>query len=139
MGVGPIEDISTRQTDGPSQWLRDHLNLIEEKVRTKAAELAARDGRENKVEPRDIAEAALLYAPGKPCPQSDTSPPPFWRRMALSITGVTLVTAALAIAFGLIGYFAGKDAPGAFDIAKIFAGAVVGSTGATLAANVKRD
>jgi hypothetical protein len=60
--------------------------------------------------------------------------------MALSITGVTLVSALLAVAFGIIDYLVGSQAAaqgaqfasGAFDIAKIFAGAVVGSTGTTL-------
>jgi hypothetical protein len=82
---------------------------------------------ENRVEPRDIAEAAILYA--QPCPQADTHAA-LWEENGTSITG-GLSSAALAIAFGFIGYLVGVQPPRralvlerAFDIAKIFAGAV---------------
>jgi hypothetical protein len=131
-------------SDGKSKWLEEHLKLIEKKIRTEADKIAEREGHGEDVEPGDIATAALLYAPGNQFPAGgDVLNIPFWRRMALSITGVTLVSGLLAIVFGVLGYFEknGQNpqlASGAFDIAKIFAGAVVGSTGSSLAAGTKR-
>jgi len=127
---------------GVSVWLADHLKVIEAKIKEKA-KATAEDENHDSVQPADIAAAAMLYAPGKEFPLAKGEADlPFWRRMALSITGVTLVSAALAVAFGVIGYYIGTKNPsaatGAFDIAKIFAGAVVGSTGASVAATVKR-
>ena len=62
---------------------------------------------------------------------------PFWKRMALSITGITMMSGSLAILFGIIGAISvttdNQITTGAWDIAKIFAGAVVGSAGSTLA------
>jgi hypothetical protein len=153
--VTESNDNPSQPSDDTSQWLAGHLETIKRKIRDEAAAIAKADGRENKVEPRDVAKAALRYAPGEAFPAEQESrlqiplemQIPFSKRMALSITGVTLVSALLAIAFGVIGYLVGtraaaqgaQFASGAFDIAKIFAGAVVGSTGATLAANTKRN
>lgn len=114
---------------------------IEAKIRKRADAMA--DSEKRPVEPRDIASAAMLYAPGLLYPDKKTELDiPFFRRTALSITGVTLISGLLAITFGLIGYFAAKGdqaiASGAWDIAKIFAGAVVGSTGSTVATTLKR-
>src|SRR6266704_3001955 len=108
----------SQPSDDTSQWLAGHLETIKRKIRDEAAVTAKADGRENKVEPRDVAKAALRYAPGEPFPTSEESNAPiplemqisFWKRMALSITGVTLVSALLAIAFGIIGYLVGTRA-----------------------------
>jgi hypothetical protein len=59
----------------------------------------------------------------------------FGRMILSSITGVTIISGILAIVFGLIGYFVGirgdvTSVQGFIDVAQIFAGAVVGSTGA---------
>jgi len=129
--------------DGSTQWLRDHLKEVEAKIRDRAKGIA--DDEKRPIEARDIATAAMLYAPGLQYPDKRSELDiPFFRRMALSITGVTLVSALLAIAFGVIGYYATKGnqpnlANGAWDIAKIFAGAVVGSAGSTVATTVKRS
>ena len=136
----PPLDIS----DGASQWLHDHLQSIEETIRKEAGQIAKSDGRD-KVEPRDIADAARLFAPGKQFPdRRDEIDIPFRKRMALSITGVTLVSSILALAFGAIGavaaYRGSTDfAQGVWDIVKLFAGAIVGSAGASVATNLKRD
>src|SRR6266481_3513434 len=90
-------------SDGVSSWLEDHLRLIETKIRNEADSIAKNEKHEG-VEPGDIASAAMLYAPGSQFPERrDELNIPFWRRMALSITGVTLVSGVLAVIFGLIG------------------------------------
>jgi hypothetical protein len=114
------------------------LDVLEGKIRVEAKSRAEKENRKV-VEPADLAIAALTFAPGHRCSDDPGGANvPFWRRIAHSITGVTLIAGLLAISFGLIGYFAAKAqtgkelANGAWDIAKIFAGAVVGSTGAAI-------
>ena len=46
-------------SEGASSWLREHLNIIEERIFTEANELAKTAGR-NELEPADIANAAQL-------------------------------------------------------------------------------
>ena len=118
---------------GGSQWLDEHLDTLRQSIFKEASSRAKAKGHDEP-EPRDIAQAALLFAPGDPSPPYDR----FYSLTKIGITGVTLVSSLLAIAFGLIGMYqtrAGNAqmASGAFDIAKIFAGAIVGSTGATVA------
>lgn len=139
-------------------FLRAHLQSIEGRIRARARDLAKDDGRE-RVEVMDIAAAAKEYAPGRPVPEgragseevmvsevgidsierksSVQNPLTFKDRILSSISGITLISAALAILFGLIGYFGirtgAESVQGFIDIAQIFAGAVVGSTGAAVA------
>jgi hypothetical protein len=73
------------------------------------------------------------YAPGDPYPVNL----PWWSRVLESISGVTLLSAILAVAFGFIGLYlttkgAQGTATGYFDTMKLFAGAIVGSAGASL-------
>lgn len=140
--VSPPEGLSIQVselpeiTEGATLWLRDHLGEIKTKIVLYAKEIAQHE-HENENAPiaaRHVAAAALVFAPGKPIqaqPVDYENENAFWRRMGLSITGVTLVAGLLAIVFGLIGLAVkGNEslATGAWDIAKIFAGAVVGST-----------
>jgi hypothetical protein len=123
-------------------WLTAHLHVIEEKIRGQAKALADAEGRD-KIEPRDISAASMRYAPGDPFPDKQPADSlSFTQRILLSISGVTLMSGLLAIVFGLIGAWQTREnnpqmAAGAFDIAKIFAGAIVGSTGAAIASTVK--
>ena len=116
-------------TEGSSVWLSEHLQRVQDKIIERAGKLAERDNRTN-VEPRDVAEAVKAFAPGVVVPDVK----PWWRILSWSPT-ITTVSALLAIIFGVIGYFVlrnGKDATSLFDIAKVFAGAVVGAAGATV-------
>jgi len=88
---------------------------------------------ERSIQSKDVAQACAEFAPGNPFPTEQS----LGQRIASSITGITIISAILAIVFGLIGFLGlryggqGADTVKAFiDIAQIFAGAVVGSTGA---------
>jgi hypothetical protein len=133
------ENYEPQTSHGSTQWVDAHLNILRKSIYEEAASRAKADGRDQP-EPRDVAQAALSFAPGDRLPASGSAIPRF---AALGITGVTLVSCILAVVFGLIGVYqtrAGNDqiASGAFDIAKIFAGAIVGSTGATVSAARRR-
>jgi hypothetical protein len=123
--------------DPEEQWLMAHFAALEAKIKADAESRAKKGNRA--LEPADLANAALAFAPGFPFSDDlGSANLPFWRRMGLSLTGVTLVSGGLAVCFGVIGYFAAHNsslvgATGAWDIAKIFAGAVVGSTSAAVA------
>jgi hypothetical protein len=114
--------------------LDDHLQGIRSQILREAKYLASRSKRDQ-VAPLDVAEAAGKFAPGKRFPAE----PPFWQRIGSSLSAITLVSAALAALFALIGVVLNWQTGGAqagssgyFDIAKIFAGAIVGSSGANL-------
>ena len=108
------------------------------KIVEEAVALAAQDSRQT-VEPRDIAEATKTFAPGVEVSQlsrSATKVDPaasrrtFWLEILSWTPSITTVSALLAVVFGVIGWQA-KDSS-AFDIAKVFAGAIVGAAGATV-------
>ncbi len=82
-------------------------------------------------------EAAKRFAPGVRFPAA------FRERILASLSGMTLVSAALALVFGVIGVIGvlmghGASAAPYLDIVKLFAGAVVGSTGAGVALASRR-
>jgi hypothetical protein len=101
-----------------------------------ALQVADREGRRDEIQTRDVAQACIDIAPGRPFPVEQT----LGQRIGSSITGITVISAILAVIFGIIG-FAGLGRGGEeivkpfIDIAQIFAGAVVGSTGAAAVAS----
>jgi hypothetical protein len=128
--VGPSRTLS----EGASSWLREHLNIIEERIIAEAGELAKAAGR-NEIEPVDVASAAMSYAPGTRFPTIDEES--FGRRLVDSFSGITLLAAAMGLVFGIIGALRPAE-PEWFDMVKLFAGAVVGSAGAHVVSGMKR-
>jgi hypothetical protein len=125
--------------------LDDHMEFLKTKIKREASSIA--QSKDQNVGLSDIAEAVSRYAPGVPIStdrrKDDIS---FRRRFGAALTPVTVVSAFLAVVFGGIGLaivlWGGDNgsvqySQGAFDIAKIFAGAIVGSTGASIATNAK--
>jgi hypothetical protein len=114
------------------EWLDIHLKRIR-KLITEEALRIARDRDAKAPEGLDVAEAAKRFAPGVRFPAE----PSFWARTMASLNGVTVVSAVLALLFGIMGVLVGRGYLGAagttsgyFDITKLFAGAIVGSTSA---------
>jgi len=135
--VGVRPDRDSTETPGLSnasrEWLGEHFQSVQKRILQDAKALAQSDGREE-ILPTDVATAAGRYAPGHPFPEFTS----IWHRFASSISGITVVSAVLAVVFGLLGAMFtyksnGYSDGGYFDIVKLFAGAVVGSTGAGLA------
>jgi hypothetical protein len=125
-------------SQGTTAWLSDHLASIEAKIIDEARKLITNGATEQMA----VAEAARRYAPGDQFPENrDPKPTPFWSRIAESISGITLVTAVLAIIFGVLGLLDihgdKESAQRWIDVAKIFAGAVVGSAGVSAVSSAK--
>jgi hypothetical protein len=116
-------------------WLDGHLDDIRKKIEVRAQELA-RENERPRPELVDYSKAALEYTSDKPRP-ADMSR---WDRILSFLTNVTLVSTFLAIVFGVIGFLDHGSAAssGFIDIAKIFAGAIVGSTAATAVSRTAR-
>ncbi|AQQ68851.1 hypothetical protein Mag101_15335 [Microbulbifer agarilyticus] len=122
-------------------WLDDHLFEIREKIVVRAKELLA-DANNQLTKAAALSEAAKEYAPGMRFPDAQQSS---WRENILNqLSAVTLISALLAIVFGGIAFGISlaaeegepvPDVAGYIDLVKIFAGAVVGSTGAAVVAN----
>lgn len=121
-------------SEGASSWLREHLTIIEERIITEAGELAKTAGR-NEVDPADIANAAMNYAPGTRFPTADEKS--FGRRLLDSFSGITLLAAMMGLIFAIIGALRPAE-PEWFDMVKLFAGTVVGSSGAQVVSGLKR-
>lgn len=125
-------------------WLNEHLFEIREKIVARAKELLV-DANYELTKAAALSEAAMEYAPGKRFPDEER---PSWRESILSqLSAVTLISALLAIVFGCIAFGISiaaeegepvPDVSGYIDLVKIFAGAVVGSTGAAAVASHAR-
>jgi hypothetical protein len=114
------------------QWLEDHWKYIRQKIMEDASRMADSEHLDY-VEPAHVAEAAKKFSSAKALSSDKPSRfEGFW-----SAAGLTLISALLAIIFGALAYFAslqpnnGSAIASYGDIAKIFAGALVGSTGAS--------
>ena len=137
----------TKQMDAKLEnelWLDDHLFEIREKIIVRAKELL-HDADSELTKAAALSEAAKEYAPGMRFPDPKRHS---WRENILSqLSAVTLISALLAIVFGCIAFGISiaaeegepvPDVSGYIDLVKIFAGAVVGSTGAAVVANHSR-
>jgi hypothetical protein len=120
---------------GVEQFLDEHLASLRNKILQRAGQLAG-DQATMPVEPRFVVRATFELAPGELFPAEL----PWHRRVLESISGVTLLSALLMVAFGFLGMWvqAKGGAPGAansyFDTVRLLAGAIVGSAGAAVAA-----
>ncbi len=128
-------------TNGSKNWLEEHFKFVRKEIISYAKDLhetnksSNRVSTENPIEPKYISDATMRYAPGVPFPDEPT----FRERISASISGITIISAILVITFGFLGIFAmTRQTPNQatvtafFDIVKIFAGAIVGSTGAAV-------
>jgi hypothetical protein len=128
-------------------WLDNHLNEIRDKIVKRSKEILDENGPDITVASA-IAEAAKEFAPGSKFPLQFKQS--WWCDILSELSAVTLMSMLLAIVFGIIAYHistapagstgAGanpKDATSYIDLVKIFAGAIVGSTGAAVAASTK--
>ena len=126
--------------DGTKLWLQEHLDEIKKKIEARAEKIISGDGLSEQMA---VAKAAGEFAPGHEFIQPKEPPPiPFWSRISESFSGITLVSAALVVIFGLLGFYdhsAPDSAQRWLDIAKIFAGAVVGSAGASVISGTRKS
>jgi hypothetical protein len=114
-----------------------YLSSIKPRVVDRAKAIAEADGR-SELSAVDVFDALKEYVPGKPVSSDGTSMRFGWFNR--NVTGFIGITAGLAIVFGLMGVVpfikdVNKDylpvASGFLEIAKIFAGAIVGGAAAT--------
>jgi hypothetical protein len=128
-----------------SKVIEEQLNKIRERILKEAEASAASEDRDGP-ELEDIASAYLKYVPGTKAykeryPSLLSILGAFTERVFSSVTGLTLVTAILAVVFGILGFRATDTSTraGFLDICKILAGAVVGSTGTAAVGATRRQ
>lgn len=126
------------------KMISQHLRVVETQIWNHAEELAANE-QSDEVMPRHAFQAINDYAPGIKFTGPLVEKREVLRDIFTSTIGVSAILAVVFGAFGLIGFEAPANAGGevvqalaeqknAFiDIAKIFAGAVVGAAGASVA------
>ena len=126
--------------DGTSKFLQEHLDEIKKKIEARAEKLMSGDGLSEQMA---VAKAIEAFAPGHEFVRpTEPRPTPFWSRISESFSGITLVSAALVVIFGLLGFYDHSAADSAqrwLDIAKIFAGAVVGSAGVSVMSTSRKS
>ena len=131
--------------------LTAHLNSVRTAIKQRAQELAQgerlddRAASEAAVEIGHLARAINEYAPGRAV--TSVAPAGVWQRFLDSVSPVTIISAVLTIIFAAFGLWAilgpeaakGGGVQGAayLDIAKIFAGAIVGSASVAVASAVR--
>ena len=126
-----------RLSPGVQAFLDDHLAKIRERIIDEALRQGGDSPDRTAIEPMVIAEATKSFAPGDLVPIGGRRVSTM-QRLFEPVTGLTIVCAALAVVFGVLGLWADKaNAAGWLDVAKVFAGAVVGSTGAGVVSSVR--
>jgi hypothetical protein len=119
-------------TEGSQAWLREHLAEVERQIVREARQLAAEEGGKD-ILPKHVSQAAMRFAPGARYPDRIT----WWQSILASISGITIISALLALLFGILSVW-GPNSTGNIDIVKVFAGAIVGSTGAAVSTQLRK-
>lgn len=135
----PANALEALLSERCSAWLDEYLEGIRAEI-IKDASDTAKPSKGETIPPATVSESATKIARGRPCPELPIVPQPTkWERWGALLTNITLVSTILAIAFGLFGFTNPDPTAGAgyLDIAKIFAGAIVGSAGATAATSLR--
>lgn len=99
------------------QLVAMYFPLIKEKIYLKAEEMAT--GRPT---PKDFMAALQLYIPGEPFAPVKQR----WSWINQNVTGFMAITALMTVLFGVLGIVPQVKVDGFLEIAKIFAGALVG-------------
>ncbi|MHC4050551.1 hypothetical protein [Bradyrhizobium sp. 25ACV] len=115
-----------------------YIPPIKARVSSRATEIAKVHER-NEIDAQDAFDALREYIPGTPVPPATPAPREGWFNR--TFVGFTAVVALMTLAFGILGAIglatggnAEKATAGFLEIAKIFAGAVIGgAVGATTA------
>ena len=79
-------------------YLTDYFTGLTETIYNRALQIADLQGRRDNRQTKDIAQACNEIAPGRPFPES------IGHRITSSITGITVISAILAVIFGGIGF-----------------------------------
>src|SRR5215212_2536110 len=95
--------IESTEASPQEEFLESYLGDLAGTIRNRAKELA--DQQKRPVRVQDVAQASFEYAPGRRFPEGESTATEanLWQRITSSITGLTLVTAILAVTFGLLG------------------------------------
>lgn len=135
--------LDTEVGQASAGWVREYIDAVNRKIVLRAKTLAATTGApgsDTEIDPMSISEAAHdLY--GRYSHPRDESVVRGWLH---AITPITIISAFLAVAFGALALVNPQslqsNQAGFLDIAKIFAGAVVGSsaTSAVVEARARR-
>jgi hypothetical protein len=122
-------------TEGSKAWLREHLAAVQEQIIREARQVATSEGDQD-ILPKHVSQAAMRFAPGARYPDEHT----WGQRILSSISGITIISALLALLFGILSIprIGGPNSTGNVDIAKVFAGAIVGSAGAAVSTHLRR-
>ena len=122
------------QTEEATKWLDRHLGKIRHKIVADAEARATTDKAE-KIDADHVVPAAMRFAPGSPIPIA--AEPVSLGQSLLNVPGIIWISAILAIVFGVLqSQYTTSSSLG--DIAKIFAGAIVGGIGAGVASAGRR-
>jgi hypothetical protein len=146
--VNEAED--SRFTDSVLNALQEHLSDVKKQIKKRAIELAMEDQqqKDQKVGLKYMTSALNEFAPGHKVPKTQ---PGLIERFFTIFSPLTVISTVLAIVFGVLGLWGsgafGKINPDAakllepkayLDIAKIFAGAIVGSATASAISERKK-
>jgi len=122
------------------QWLDTHLKRVRSLIAEEAKRIEKDRGAEAP-EGLDAAEGTRRFAPGVKFPAA----PSLCQKTTASLSAITVVSAVLAVVFAFLRVFVSRGqlasagtTAGYFDIAKLFAGAIVGSTRASVVLSARQ-
>jgi len=141
-------------SDALEKVLSEHLNKVQSAIKDRAQEFAEKErgGESGKIDATigidHLNRAIQEFAPGRAITPVVLKGPGVWRRLLDSVSPVTIISMVLSVVFAAFGLWAilglgdaeAKAISGTayLDIAKIFAGAIVGSTSVAITSSIRR-
>ena len=148
------ENIDSKFSENVLGSIQEHISVLTERIKHRAIELSMDDGqnKEQKVGITYVTAAITEYAPGYSVPpRMKAIRLRWWEVFFTYVSPLTIISAMLAILFAVLGLWASGavgeltdakvkllDGKAYLDIAKIFAGAIVGSATASAASAISQ-
>ena len=123
--------------EGVDNYVNWHLQDVKDCI-LRALKDGVKNSKGGKVNAKSVSDAVDLYSRIEPFPPGEEKSVLVQAVLnVLNVPGIIWISAILSIVFGILG--AKTSDPSLSDIAKVFAGAIVGASGATATAAIRRS
>ena len=110
------------------KWPTSQTEHIERLLEEAKGKIMAEANSADELDLQSLTQLASQYVHTKPQPQSQLPSISAWQQI-IAVPGMIWISSILAIAFGILSVYP-KESAALADIAKVFAGAIVGAIGA---------
>jgi hypothetical protein len=107
-------------TDDQKKTVDTYMEEVKQRIIETAEETASKNG--GKIDTAQVGAILSTYARTKPIPITESA----WAQI-IAVPGIVWISAILTVTFGILSVYY----PALADLAKVFAGAIVGASGAS--------